>query len=119
MNSSFGKNYMLAQVPPTPRGNYDHLTYDELHGPRRRRGFAGKDSGAVLKTRLASIDEVDQKRKMNEAAAMGTSETLHGKRNRATVGAVEHSEELLGNQEKRCLCCGLGRSEGACPMVGP
>ena len=55
-------------------GGNDRLTYDELHQLRRRRGYARKNSKAVLKMRLSPMDTMDRKRARDVAAPMDTSE---------------------------------------------
>ena len=61
----------------------------------------GKVSRAVLKTRLATMGALDRKREIDAEGAVDIPGTPSGKRNRAEVDAVENSEELIGNQEKR------------------
>ena len=61
----------------------------------------GKIRKAELETRSATTDAVEPKRKIDGGGAMDTSGAPHGKRNRATVDAVENSDEYHGNRETR------------------
>ena len=58
------------------RGEYDHLTYDELRNPCRTRGFAREDSKAALKARLATMDAVERERGREREDVMDTREVL-------------------------------------------
>ena len=56
----------------------------------------------ALQTRLALVDAADRKREIAEKGAADTSETLSGKRGRASVVASEDSEMSIGNQDESC-----------------
>ena len=78
-NSPFGENCAQVLAPTHTPGNYDHLTYDELHNPCRRRGWEGKDPKAAPRIRLATTDAVDQTRGRDirrDAAVRGSSLVL-------------------------------------------
>ena len=101
-NSSCGKSRTQLPAPAGTHGDCDHLIHDELHDRCQPRGFAGTDSKAVLRTRLATMDAVERKRNRNVADAMGASETPSGKRYRPTDGAMGSMDDLPARQEKRC-----------------
>ena len=82
--STFGKTYIQLQAPGLTQRDYDHLTHDEFHQLCRRRGYAGKASKAVLKTRLSTMDSVARTR------------------DREKEGAMDSSEDMPVTQEKRC-----------------
>ena len=62
---------------------YDHLSYDELHGLCKARGFCRKDAKTVLKTRLEAMDSVEKKCIVEQTDKMDTSCSVLGKRERA------------------------------------
>ena len=58
-------------------GDSDHLTHDGLHILRRGRGNARKDSKAVLKARVSTMDAVARKRASEMEDATDTPEDTH------------------------------------------
>ena len=109
---SFDKNCTQLPGPVDTQGDYDHLTYDGPHDPRRGRGYARKDSGAGLKSRLAVTDASERKRNFGMAAAPDTSEdstAIQGKRCRAAdlhlapvldPGTVKEDAQRWGSEVK-------------------
>ena len=59
-----------------PHGDRNHLTYGELTDPRRRNGYARKDSVVALKTRAHTRGAVGRKRNHDVADSMATSGDL-------------------------------------------
>ena len=83
------------------RGDYGHLTYDELHDLCERWGYARTDLKAASETRLATKNAVGCKRNCDVADAMDIPETLAWKRNRGILDAMDISDDLPLDQEKR------------------
>ena len=68
------------------------------------KGYAKKDSKAVLKSRLAAMNAAEPQRTCGRADAMDTSETLSRKRNRAMDDAKGNSGDLPGAPERPRFC---------------
>ena len=100
--SSLSKDWVPSKAPRATHENYDHASDVQLHDLYAHRGYSRKDSKAVLKARSASMDEENPKRTIVEDDAIGTSETLTGKKDRAPGAVAENSDLSPGNQEKRC-----------------
>ena len=62
---------------------YDHLSYDELHGLCKARGYRRKDAKTALKTRLEAMDTVERNFSQEQTDKMYTSCSVLGKRERA------------------------------------
>ena len=83
---SFDEECTRLPGPEKTPGDYDYLTYDTLDQLCRRRGYAKKNSKAVLKTRLSTMDADDRKRvreKGEAASTPGDMPVNQGKRRRA------------------------------------
>ena len=63
----------LAKNAFSPGSYYDHVTCHELHHLCRRRGFTGRDSKVVPKTRLSAMDAAERRRNRDAEVAMDTS----------------------------------------------
>ena len=85
VGSPFDRNRTQLLESGGTQGGYNRPTFDEPYQLCPRRGYAGKDSEAVLTTRLSTMDAVGQKR-------------VRGKED-----AAETPEEMPATQEKhRC-----------------
>ena len=71
-NPFFGKNCTQYLGPVGARGDYGHLTSDELFNPPRRCGCAREVSKAALKSRVAGTDAFQRKRNRGMADAIDT-----------------------------------------------
>ena len=99
-----------ARAPPVANGGYDHVSCDQVRELRKQRGYAGGDSKAALKTRLASVDEVERKRNLSEGGDMKSSARVAGKQDRTLTGAEKDSDVVLGNQDSRFRAGGLRKA---------
>ena len=81
-SASFDQKCVPTQVPMVGDSQYDHLSYDELHGLCKARGYCRKDAKTVLKTRLEAMDSVEKKCIVEQTDKMDTSCSVLGKRER-------------------------------------
>ena len=83
------------------------LSYDQVHELRELRGLRRKDSKAVLKTRLASVNAEERRCARAEEDAIDTASSATGKRGRSPVDAVATSDdapaEIRGSDAARVL----------------
>ena len=59
-SNSFDKQRAPSQAPGCVGGNYDHLSYDQIHDTCKARGYQKQDAEAALKTRVEAMDEVER-----------------------------------------------------------
>ena len=81
--------------------NYGRLSYGQLHELFKQRGYYGKDTKAVLRTRLAAIDAADKKEVEGSSSDIDTSTSVLGKRTRTLGGTMEIRTAVARNDEKR------------------
>ena len=84
-------------------GNYDNLSYDQIHNLCKDRGYHKKNAKVALKTRLGAMDAVDRqliKKKENEA---DTSPSVFSKRDRsmAEQSSLEQNQQRVGGKRSR------------------
>ena len=83
------------------RDRFDYLSYSQIHGLRKRRGYNRTDSEEVLNTRLDSMAGEENKRKLTGDGAMDTSATVTGERGRPPAYVAEVSSGPTYTQDKR------------------
>ena len=93
------------------------MTGDQHHEQRSQRGYRRKGSKEVVKTRLATMDAAEAKRKPVGCDDMDASETVGAKRDREM-----DSETTAQSLRKECRVGNLhlaftANKEGECPMA--
>ena len=74
--SSFDTNYTQLHEPDATQGDYDQLTYDELHRLCWYRGFARKNLKKVPKARPSTMDAIEEKRAREQDDAINTADDM-------------------------------------------
>ena len=71
-SNSFDKQRAPSQALECVRGNYDNLSYYQIHNLCKDRGYHKKDAKAALKTRLEAMDAVERRLIIQNGNAMDT-----------------------------------------------
>ena len=100
---SIDKRRAPSQAPEGARGNFENLSYDQIHNLCKERGYHKKDAEAVSKTRLEATDAVERRLITQNENTMDTSSSVFGKRDRFMVelSAVEPTQQQVEGKRSR------------------
>ena len=74
--SSFDTDHTQLHEPDATQGDYDQLTYDELHRLCWYRGFARKNLKKVPNARPSTMDAIEEKRAREQDDAINTADDM-------------------------------------------
>ena len=99
--SSSDRSCAPSQFPVTDTANYEQLSYRQLHELCEQRGYQGKNTKAVLRTRLAAMDAARKKPADGGLKDMDTPTMVLGRRTRTMEDTMDTSMAVGGYTDAR------------------